>query len=219
MSIFRRFLGIVVTACLLAVPPAGQALEEGKEYARVPVSVPPETPGRIEVIEFFWYGCPHCYHLEPHVEQWVSNLPDDVVFRRVPAVLGPSWEPLARAYVVADLLGVLDRIHKPLFDRLHKERKRIRNLNELREFFVEQAGVDPKAFDQTYNSFAVVARINRAKQLGKRFGITGVPAFVINGKYRTSVSMAGGEDRLFEVIDALVDRERKALASQEKTAP
>ncbi|RMG28724.1 MAG: thiol:disulfide interchange protein DsbA/DsbL [Gammaproteobacteria bacterium] len=219
MTVVRTWLRLFAVLLLVGVALPGWGLEEGKDYVRVPVPEPSEVPGKIEVMEFFWYGCPHCYHLEPYVERWAAHLPKDVVFRRVPAVLGPSWEPLARAYVVADLLGVVDRIHRPLFDYLHKERKRFHNEGELRDFFVRHAGISPKEFDATYHSFATAARINRSKQLGRRFGVTGVPTFVVAGKYRTSVSMTRSERRLFEVVDALVDRERQRLAAQAGKEP
>jgi thiol:disulfide interchange protein DsbA len=134
-----------------------------------------------------------------------------VAFVRVPAVLGPSWELLARAYYTADLLGALDKIHEPLFDHIHKEHKLIRNASELKAFFMEQ-GIAEADFDKTFNSFAVVTMTNRAKEAASMYGVTGVPTMVVNGKYRTTASLAGGNDKMLQVVDFLVAKERAESA-------
>ena len=181
--------------------------KEGVKYQRIANPQPTSTSDKIEVLEFFWYGCPHCYQLEPDVEAWLKSKPDDVEFIRMPAVLGPSWELLTRAYYTADLLEATDKIHKTLFERLHKERKRIRNANELKEFFVEQ-GVSAEDFDNTFASFAVITKTNRSKQVSQLYGITGVPALVVNGKYLVTAKMAGSNKQMLEVVDYLVEQER-----------
>jgi len=135
----------------------------------------------------------------------------------MPAVLGPSWELLARAYYTADLLDATDKIHKPLFERLHKERKRIRNAGELKAFFVEQ-GVSAEDFDNTFSSFAVITKTNRAKQVSDMYGISGVPALVVNGKYLVTAKLAGGNKQMLEVVDYLVAQERGASSSEAAAA-
>ena len=189
------------------VPLAQAGFEEGVNYQKIASPQPTETDDKIEVRELFWYSCPHCYQLEPEVESWLERKPDDVDFVRMPAVLGPTWELLARAYYTAELLDATDKIHKPLFERLHKERKRIRNAEELKEFFVEH-GVSAEDFDNTFSSFAVVTKTNRAKQVRDMYGITGVPALVVNGKYLVTAKLAGGNRQMFEVVDYLVEQER-----------
>jgi len=204
----RRWLGFGLLLLLpLALPAAG--FQEGKEYAAVSPPQPTNDPSKIEVVELFWYGCPHCYHLEPQLREWLAGQPDDVDFIRMPAILGANWELLGRARYTAELLGVDDKLHQALFDYLHRERKRLRSVDEVRNFFVAH-GVSAEDFDNTWNSFGVVAKVNRAKQMSRRYGITGVPAFVIDGKYRTSATQAGSEDKMFEVINMLIDKERKA---------
>lgn len=190
--------------------PVFSAFQEGVQYQKLAKAQPTASENRIEVVELFWYGCPHCYHLEPLLETWLENKPDDVEFVRIPAVLGPSWELLARGYYTAELLEVTDKIHKPLFDYLHNERKRIRNVDDLRDFFVK-AGVSAEDFDKTFNSFAVVTMTNRAKQAHTRYAVTGVPAVIVNGKYRTSAQQAGSNEKIIEVVDFLISQERTTM--------
>ena len=147
------------------------------------------------------------------MKKWAAALPDDVEFVRMPAVLSPRWELLARAYYTAELLGALDKIHEPLFHLIHEKKQRISTDTELAKFFVEQ-GVDEQAFMQAYKSFGVAAKLNRAREMTKRYGINGVPAFIINGKYRTTATEAGGNDNLFKVTEYLIAAERTALASK-----
>lgn len=202
----------VLGALLLLISPAFAAYEEGVQYRKLANPQPVDSEDRIEVLELFWYGCPHCYHLEPELEAWLEKQPDDVRFVRIPAILGPSWELLARAYYTAELLGVLDKIHGPLFDYIHKQRKAIRNIAQLKAFF-EQQGVSAADFDKTFNSFAVVTSTNRAKDAHERYGVSGVPAMIVAGKYRTSASMAGSNEKMLQVVEYLVDRERQAKAA------
>ena len=209
--------GLRLLALLLFVPVAFADFDEGIEYQKIARAQPTVAEDRIEVLELFWYGCPHCYELEPVLEAWQENKADDVVFVRVPAVLGKSWELGARAYYTAELLDVTDQIHKSLFDRFHKDKKPIRNLGELKDFFVSH-GVSAEDFDKTINSFAVVTKTNRAKQVRDMYGISGVPALIVNGKYRTSARLAGSNQKMLEVVDFLIEKERAALAASPQAA-
>jgi thiol:disulfide interchange protein DsbA len=200
---------LTLLALLLVAPASFAAIEEGVQYQKVLTPQPTSGDGKIEVLEMFWYGCPHCYHLEPELNAWLEKKPDDVEFVRLPAVLGPKWELLARGYYTAELLGVLDKIHEPLFERIHKQHKPVRNVEELKAFF-ESQGVSGDDFDKTYNSFAVVTRTNRAKEAHNKYGVTGVPTLIVDGKYRTSASMAGSNKKLLEVVDFLIEKERQA---------
>ncbi len=210
----KRLLGLFM---MLSLPLGAQAIDgheghghaSGETYAMVTPPQPTNDASKIEVVELFWYGCPHCFQLEPKVEQWQESLPEDVDFIRMPAILGPNWELLARAWYAAELLDATDKIHGPLFKALHVDRKRIARLDQLREFFIEQ-GVSAEDFDNTYNSFGVAAKVNRAKQMTQRYGINGVPAMIVNGKYRTNATLAGNEDAMFEVVNELIQQERQA---------
>lgn len=202
---FQRLLGMIL-AGLLAFP--ALALDEGIEYSKLATAQPTETGDKVEVLELFWYGCPHCFYLEPTLDKWLARRPANVAFRRMPAVLGPHWEPPARAYYAAEQLGVLEKVHTPLFDAMHVKKRKLENEAELAAFFAEQ-GVAKEDFLKAYRSFSVDTKVRRAVEMGKRYGVDGVPAFVVNGKYRTSASQAAGYDKLFEVIDALVVMETK----------
>jgi protein dithiol oxidoreductase (disulfide-forming) len=169
---------------------------------------PTQTGDKIEVVEVFWYGCPHCYSLEPYLEKWLEGIPEDVEFRRVPGVLGKNWLPHARAYYTAEILGILDNIHKPLFEAIHRDNKNIMDEKRLRDFFVQQ-GVKKAEFDKVYRSQEVTDRIKEAFTTSMGYKLTGVPAIIVNGKYHTSASMTGSNQKLIEVIDQLVDRERQ----------
>jgi protein dithiol oxidoreductase (disulfide-forming) len=172
----------------------------------IPVQ-PTQTDNKIEVLEVFWYGCPHCYDFEPHVEKWLENLPEDVEFRRMPGIFNKNWIPHAKAYFTAEKLGVLDKIHNPLFNALHKERKRIYSEDELKDFFIAK-GIDGDEFTKVFNSSEIETKFKQAFVMGQRYKITGVPAVIVNGKYMTSGSMAGSYENLLKTIDDLIAKER-----------
>ena len=157
----------------------------------------------------FWYGCPHCYHFEPYIEKWLKTKPDDVVFRRVPAALNKSWLPHAKAYFTAEKLGILDKIHRPLFDAIHKDRRPIFTEDQLRDFFKE-FGVDPDEFTKIYNSDEVETKTKQAFFLARGYRVTGVPSMIINGKYLTSGTLTGSYENMLKVVDNLIKKERNS---------
>ncbi len=200
---FVRLLAIAIfiSGAIGATAYAAEGYEE--------VSPPQPTlgDGKIEVLEFFWYGCPHCYQFHPVLEEWRKNLPDDVVFRPVAAVLNPSWVNHARAFFAAEILGVVDKIHGPLFDVLHKHKKRIFKLEDLADFAAEQ-GIDRKKFLDTMKSFAVETKLRRSEQMARSYKISGVPTVTVAGKYLTSGSLAGSHPQVVQVINQLIEKER-----------
>jgi thiol:disulfide interchange protein DsbA len=206
----RRHLQLLLI--LLTTPLWAQAYDEGMEYEEILPAVATDSGDRVEVAELFFYGCPHCFRLEPILEQWLAHKPANVDFKRVPAIFQPSWEPLARAYFTAEMLDVLDRIHLPLFKALHDKKQPLYTEAALRDFFV-QHGVAAEDFDATYHSFAVENQIRRAKDLTRRYGIRGVPSMVVNGKYRTNGTIAGGMKEVPKVVDFLIRQESSAPAS------
>jgi thiol:disulfide interchange protein DsbA len=211
---FARILGVGVLGMGMLLGLAtfqARAFDEGIDYATVPQPQPTETEGKVEVLEFFWYGCPHCWHLEPVLTQWRATMPANAVFRRTPAILGPSWEPLARAYFAAELMGKVDVIHEPLFRAVHVDKRRLQDLDAITQFVVG-LGLDGAAFKEAYGSFFVEMQVRRAKELAKDFGLDGVPAIVVNGKLRTSATQTGSNEKLFEVVNALIKREAEAIA-------
>jgi thiol:disulfide interchange protein DsbA len=199
---------ILVTLLLLGLPPAALAadFQAGKDYRVLDRPVPTSTGDKIEVVEAFSYACPHCFSLEPATAEWLKTKPENVELVRIAAIWRPDWEALARAYYAAAQLGVLDKVHKPLFEAIHTEKKQLGTPEQLADFFAAQ-GVDKTAFLNAYNSFAVETHVQRGKQLLQRYAILGVPAFIVNGKYFVDLTLAGSAPRLFEVIDYLVAKE------------
>ncbi len=191
---------------LLWLPLSSQAFEEGFEYQTIVPPVPTNAGDQVEVVELFFYGCPHCFRAEPIIDEWLDKQPDFVDFKRMPAIFRDSWEPLARAFYTAEALGAMDRIHRPLFNALHIKRQKVFTKDALRSFFIAH-GVSAADFDKTYDSFHVTTQVNRARDLTKRYKITGVPSFIVNGKFRSNGTMAGGLHNVPEVLDFLIRRE------------
>ena len=201
------------------VTSAAQAgdFKEGTQYLRLAKPQATTVQDKIEVVELFWYGCPHCYKLEPYIKDWAANKPDDVEFIRMPAILGPGWELFAKGYFTADILGVLDTIHPALFAEIHDRRSRINTPEKLRAFFLNN-GVKAEDFDKTFKSFAVAVKVNNARLMTQRYAITGVPTLIVNGKFSTSASIAGGNPKMIQGINHLVDQERKLAGATAKPA-
>lgn len=190
------------------VPAHLERYQPGTHY-RVMTPVQPTSvdPGKVEVLEMFWYGCPHCYTLEPHIRQWVENeMPDNVTFIRLPATLNRGWQVHARAFYAAEALGKLDEMHEGFFRAVNEDRNPLNTEDLLVEFF-GRYGVSRDEFLEAFNSFAVQTKLRRADSLGRRYRVTGVPAVTINGKYVTGADMAGGVDQLFDVMDFLIEKE------------
>ena len=192
---------------LWCLPMLALAVEENVDYQIVTPPVPTQahSVGRVEVVEMFWYGCPHCFHFEPIINAWATHRSSNVDFVRVPAIFRDDWEPLARAFYTAEVLGVLDRIHEPLFQAIQIQHRRLDNEDAIRAFFVEQ-GVAAADFTRVFHSFMVEVRLNRAKDLTARYGIDGVPSIIVNGTYRTNGTLAGSLEKLPVVIDALIQK-------------
>lgn len=179
----------------------------GVHYAVLEQPVRTIDPQKIEVTEVFWYGCGHCFRFEPMLHQWSGKLGDDVVFRQSPAMWNKAMEVHARAFYVAQALKVLDKVHQPLFNALNIERKRLADEEELAELFA-QYGVDKATFLKTYKSFGVTSQVKQADARARSYKISGTPEVVINGKYRVSARMAGGQAEMLKVADYLIAQER-----------
>lgn len=182
------------------------AYDEGIEYKKLaaPLTTPP--PGKVEVLEFFWYGCPHCYRFEPDLHAWLKTRPANVVFERVPATFNPRWAFHAKVYYTAQVLGVEDRMTPVIFDAMHVKKQKLASLKEVKALF-EANGVAGADFDKAFGSFAVDAKLRRATDLTRRSGIDGVPSLIINGKYMTTGSIAGGNQGMLRVADYLIRKE------------
>jgi thiol:disulfide interchange protein DsbA len=198
---------------LLLLPFSGQAqFLEGVEYTRVSPQ-PVETGSKVEVREFFGYGCPHCYTLEPFLDKWQKTLPKNVQFVRTPAVFSEAWAVHARAYYAFEALGITAKMHYALFQALHDEKRVLNNADSLAAFVAEKGG-DRKAFLDAYNSFGMQANLSRATQAGRAFNIDSVPTLIVDGKYMTNANIAGGYDKVPKVLDFLIKK-----AAAERSTP
>lgn len=167
-----------------------------------------DTGDKIEVLEFFWYGCPHCYTFEPYISAWKKNMPDNVEFVRVPAIFRPDWEIQARAYYALSSMGKIEDVHLKIFEAIHKNKQRLFTKDQLTAFLVKQ-GIDREEFLKQYDSFAVDGMVRKAKKKMTGYRITGVPTVAINGKYTTSGSKAGSYENVIKIMDQLIAGESK----------
>jgi len=181
----------------------------GEHYLVLPQAVPTVDANKIEVVEAFGYSCPHCNAFEPMLHKWSQQLSDDVTFENMPVVFGRSWEPMARAYYVAELLGVKDKVHQAMFDAIHVERKRLRGPEDIAKVFAQQ-GVSEKEFMKQYNSFAVGMKLKQSDARVRGYQIQGVPSLIVNGKYLVSSSLVGSHANMLKVADHLIEQERNA---------
>lgn len=185
--------------------------QEGLHYAKIDQAsaVPAD---KVEVVEMFSYLCTHCYTFDPYMTRWAEKAPDYVEFRRLPVVFGrSSWEIYARGYVTAEIMGLDDRAHEAMMERLWKEKKILRSIEEIADFYT-QFGVDKAKFLSTAKSFAVDGRIRKDQQLVRDYGITGTPSVVVNGKYRIVGNAAiPSFDAMLDVVDYLVEIEASKI--------
>ncbi len=196
-----------------------EAPKVGAEFDAVAQPIPTDNASKIEVMEIFWYGCPHCYHMEAPLNAWVKKLPVDVYFKRVPGLPNPQWAPMAKAYYAMETLGVLEKLHIPLFDAIQKEK----SLNPTDEkatidWVTKKSGMDRLKVEQAFKSFTINTNLNRAAQIFRSSGATGVPSLVIDGKYITSGTMAGGNEQAIKVADYIIENIRKEKAAGLKKA-
>lgn len=228
----KRYLLIVVMAWLcvatpviLAADSAGAQYVEGQHYFKIDPPLPSSTGDKIEVVEIFWYGCPHCFSLEPYIVRWLKTKPANVEFVRIPglispkglkpdhpdylkfmAQLSPDWLLHARAFYAAEALGVLDKVHEPLFDAIHGKRQPLTSPESLQALFKEH-GVAEADFNKAFSNFAMDSKLRRAADLAIRYQIKGVPALIVNGKYRTSPYDAGSNATGMKVLEYLIAQE------------
>lgn len=183
---------------------------EGMNYQRIEPPQPVEAaPGTVEVIEFLWYDCQTCFVVQPALERWLAVRGDTVSYRRMPAVVGAHMVFHARAYFAAEALGVLDRVHLPLYTALHRHGRQLDKEALMTEFFAEQ-GIDRSRFITAFRGSAAATRVRNAQLMSRRYEVQGAPSFVINGKYRVDATMARNAEMLIEIVDWLVDRELSA---------
>ena len=203
----------LASAAIAAFPIVARAQvkppEEGRDYRtldkRVPVDV---APPKIEVVDFFWYSCPHCNAFEPLLQAWSAKLPEDVVLRRVPAAFRDDMVPQQRFFYALEAMGKVADLHVKVFDAIHKERLPLVTLPPMADWVAKQ-GLDAQKFTELYNSFAISAKARRATDLMNLYVVEGVPAMGVAGRYYTDGTMAGNQPRMLQVTDYLIGEARK----------
>ncbi|MBA1231368.1 thiol:disulfide interchange protein DsbA/DsbL [Pseudomonas viridiflava] len=206
---------LIISAALVAASlfgmsaQAAEPIQAGKQYVELSSAVPVAQPGKIEVVELFWYGCPHCYAFEPTINPWVEKLPSDVNFIRIPAMFGGPWDAHGQLFITLDMMGVEHKVHAAVFDAIQKGGKRLTDKNDMADFVATQ-GVNKDEFLKTFDSFAVKGKIAQYKELAKKYEVTGVPTMIVNGKYRFDLGTSGGPEATLQVADQLIAKERAA---------
>ena len=201
---FPNFAITLSVILFLVGPLHAEQFEEGVDYETLPGEVKVQADGRVEVIEFFWFGCPSCYRFEPHLVAW--QIPETIDFKNVPAVLTNNWLFHAHVYYAMELLGLKKELMQKFYDELHIERTRIFSAEQFEQWASSQEGIDVSKLTQNLYSFATVVQIAQAEKLAKDYNITSVPTLIVGGKYKTSPSMARSEKRALQIVEYLADR-------------
>lgn len=208
----RYFAWLFLLFFIPAMASAAEEAEynEGIDYQLLKNPQPVSNDGTVEVVELFWYGCPHCYRLEPTLKNWLKRKPAKVNFIRIPAIFNnPDWQLHATAFYTAEVLGKGEKMHTPLFEAIHEKNRPLHTRQQVMEFFAEH-GVSNDEFNSTFDSFTVQTKVQRAADLTRKYEITGVPSIIVNGKYRTDGPMATSYDNLMKIVDYLVRMEMKS---------
>jgi len=216
-NMFRKLLLSICLALVVPVLAMAEASSdtgqktfvEGEDYELISPAIRTRNPDKIEVVEFFWYGCSHCYDFEPLIQQWRKGVAEDVDFHGSPAVWNAPMELHAKAYYTAEVLGVLETMGPVLFKAMNVDRKRLQSEDEIRELFVAN-GVSAQDFDKAFESFGVDSMVRQAMARARAAKISGTPSMMVEGKYRVSARKAGGQAGMLEVVDFLVAKERQA---------
>ena len=209
MTLFKHRLFAAFAALALigfeAPSHAADYFANGQEVDQVVTPGRVQSTGQVEAVEFFWYGCGHCFALEPHMQGWLKKLPKDVRFVRTPAAMNPLWEQAARAYYVSEALGVRQKAHLQLFHDIHDKQRPILEQAQLAKFYTRY-GIPEAKFNSTYKSFPITSKIAQAKNLAAQYQLSGVPAVTVNGKY----IVQGNDAKVIQVVNYLIEKERKA---------
>ena len=209
---------VIAPATLISCPVYAQEFVEGVHYQKLDVPVETQDAAAIEVVEVFSYACVHCKTFDPSLEAWKTGLPEGVQFRRVPAIFDKTWEWFAQAYYAAEVLGVSDQVHTPMFVAIHDQGVDLRDPTLMAALFEQAADVPPAEFTQVVNSFGVRSRVQQAQAHGRAYGITGVPTLVVDGRYKVDGRMAGNNSNMLAVVELLV-AQRLQETSADSPAP
>jgi len=213
----KRLVIGLAAVLLCATAAAQQKPVEGKDYLTLNPAQSVETNGKVDVVEFFWYRCPHCYNLEPVLREWLKKLPRDVQFRRIPAIFNDEWAHDARVFYTLEAIGDLARVHAGLMDAIHQQGGvRLKGEAYLKWVadWLGKNGVDLAKYDTALRSFTVETKLKRAMQLTQAYKIDGVPAISVQGRWLVSASMVGDRQSMINVTEFLTGEARKRLASK-----
>lgn len=199
-------LGASLLSLLVMATPL--AYVDGTHYQSTAQRIATSDENVVEVYELFSYSCPHCFSLDPQIDEWKKTLPENVKFTRVPAIFRDSWLQLAKLFYAAEATGDLERLHPIVFNAIHVEKKRLNTEDEILDFIAEQ-GVDREMFAKMMNSFTVQSKVKKALVISQTSGITGVPAMIVNGQYRTDAPAAGSMQDMLKVVDFLIGQQTK----------
>ncbi len=203
-------LSMLLCASLMSLSVLAADFTAGKDYEVLPAPVKVRDASKVEVVEVFWYGCIHCYHFEPLIKSWKAKQAADVDFYSMPAMWNKGMILHAKAFYTAKALGEFDKFNDILFNTMNVKKNRLKNEAAVKNVFVDN-GVDTKKFDQTFSSFGVQSQVQLADSRARAYRIQGTPEIVVNGKYRVSSSMTGGQGQMLKVVDYLVAKERALL--------
>ena len=214
----KKLLSILML--LISTTAVADGPKPGAEFDAVAQPITTDVTSKIEVMEVFWYGCIHCYQMEAPLNAWVKKLSADVYFKRMPALPRADWAPMAKAFFAMETLGVQEKLHTQLFEAVHKQK----TLNPTDEkaaidWVTKASGMDKLKVEQAFKSFTINTNLNRAAQIFRSSGATGVPSLIIDGKFITSSTMSGGNAEALKVADYIIDNVRKEKATQTTKAP
>lgn len=214
----KKYLSILML--LLSTSAMADTPKPGAEFDAVAQPITTDVAGKIEVMEVFWYGCIHCYQMEAPLNAWVKKLPADVYFKRMPALPRADWAPMAKAFFAMETLGVQEKLHSQLFEAVHKQK--VLNPSDEKaaiDWVTKASGMDKMKVEQAFKSFTINTNLNRAAQIFRASGATGVPSLIIDGKFITSSTMSGGNAQALKVADYIIDNVRKEKATQTTMVP
>ena len=198
---------------LTSIPNVRAEPIKGRDYAVLASPQPTESGKNIEVLEFFWYSCPHCYKLHPHIKAWLKRKPKDVSFRYVPAIFKSNWVPGAKTFYALEVLGERNKLHDKIYDAIH-----INKIDLTKEAllfdWIEKQGIDRKKFVDIYNSFSISNRSSQSSQMSKKYGLRGVPSLVVDGKYLASARRGATPQDTIRTLDKLIKIARKERAKK-----
>jgi len=206
----KRSVLVLLSLALFCSTAVAAEFVEGEHYQRLPVGVETQDAGKVEVVEIFSYACVHCKTFDPTLEAWRAEQADDVDFRRLPAIFDQTWALFGQAFFAAEVLGVGDAVHGPIFSAIHEQGVDLRDPSLMAALFQEKAEVAPEEFAQVFSSFSVRSRVQQADAHGRAYRVSSVPALIVDGTYLVGGRMAGSNAGMLQVVDYLVAQQRAA---------